>query len=86
MVIHFLGRLTGRRRVAELHRLWARHHLFEKYPADGGEEEKRYRTAARLAGRYVDRLDRMPAAARRAEILAFHDRPFGEQVRVIEGR
>jgi hypothetical protein len=86
VVIHFLGRLTGRRRVAELHRLWARHHLFEKYAPGGGEEGDRYRTAARLAGRYVALLDAIPGAVRRAELIAFHERPFAEQVRQIEAR
>lgn len=84
LVVHFLGRMTGRRRVADLHRMWARHHLFEKY-ADDGAEGERYRTAARLAGRYVAILDRMPAAERRAELVAFHERPFAEQVRQVEG-
>ena len=86
LVVHFLGRLTRRRRVADLHRLWARHHLFEKYAAGGGEEGERYRTAARLAGRYVALLDRMPASERRAELVAFHGRPFAEQFRQVEGR
>ncbi len=86
LVVHFLGRLTRRRRVADLHRLWARHHLFEKYAAGGGEEGERYRTAARLAGRYVALLDTLPGTARRAELIAFHERPFAEQVRHIEAR
>ncbi|HKQ98165.1 MAG TPA: hypothetical protein VJV75_09845 [Candidatus Polarisedimenticolia bacterium] len=85
LVVHFLGKMTRRRRVADLHRMWARHHLFEKYAAEG-EDAERYRTAARLAGRYVALLDRMPAADRRAELVAFHDRPFAEQVRHVEGR
>lgn len=86
LVIHFMGRLTRRRRVAEMHRMWARHHLFEKYAAGGGEEGERYRTAARLAGRYVAHLDAMPVAERRAELIAFHQRPFAEQVRQVERR
>jgi hypothetical protein len=83
IVVHFLGRLTRRRRVSEFHRLWARHHLFEKYAGgpDGGEG--RYHEAARLAGRYVRILDRLSVAERRAELRDFHRRRFADQVRLI---
>lgn len=83
--IHFLGRLIGRRRVPEFHRLWIRHHLFARYAAGPGEDEARYREAARLAGRYVAWLDILRPADRRAELRAFHARAFGEQVRLIQG-
>jgi hypothetical protein len=83
LVVHFIGRLTGRLRLSEFHRLWARHHLFEKYAQGEGEEETRYLEAARLAGRYVRLIDSLTVAARRAELHAFHRRSFAEQVRRI---
>src|SRR6185295_17883246 len=86
LVMHFLGRLTGRRRVSEFHRLWARHHLFEKYDGGPDEDAGRYREAARLAGRYVRILDSLPIAKRRAELLLFHRRTLSEQVRFISER
>ncbi|HEV8200748.1 MAG TPA: hypothetical protein VGS03_12065 [Candidatus Polarisedimenticolia bacterium] len=83
VVLHLLGRLTGRRRISEFHRAWTRHHLFEKY-ADGGDAESvRYLEAARLASRYVRWLDRLTAVARHAELRRFHARPFAEQTRHI---
>jgi hypothetical protein len=83
LVVHFLGRLTGRRRLSEFHRLWARHHLFEKYADAGDEEGERYLEAARLAGRYVRILERLDDDARRDELIAFHERRFGEQLRLV---
>lgn len=83
LVVHFLGRLTGRRRVSEFHRLWARHHLFEKYADDQEGGVDRYHEAARLAGRYVRILERLPVGVRRVELPAFHRRSFGEQVRLV---
>ena len=83
VVLHLLGRLTVRKRVSEFHRLWARHHLFEKYAGGADGESRRYREAARLASRYVAWLDRLAAVARRAELRRFHARPFEEQTRRI---
>ena len=51
LVVHFLGLLTGRRRLSEFHRIWVRHHVFEKYADGDGEESSRYREAARQIGR-----------------------------------
>jgi hypothetical protein len=84
VVIHFLGRLVGRRRLSEFHRLWARHHLFGKYAAGRGENESRYLEAARLARRYVSWLDRLSVPARRAELLDFDRRGLAEKVGWIE--
>jgi hypothetical protein len=86
LVMHFIGRMTGRRRVSDFHRLWARHHLFEKYAQGPGDEAERYREAARLARRYVCWLERLGVPARRAELLRFHARTLGEQVKLIERR
>ncbi len=83
LVVHFLGRLTGRRRVPAFYRAWARHHILEKYAAGTGEERARYREAARMAGRYLDYFDRLPDLARGAELRAFHSRTLGEQVSLL---
>ena len=83
VVIHFLGRQIRRRRLPEPLRAWARHHLFERYVEGAGESETRYRRAARLARRYVDYLDSLGAALRRAELLAFQGRPFQETQRFL---
>src|SRR5262249_25999893 len=48
VVVHFLTRQSGRPRIREAGRLWARHHLFEKYSGEEGEEPARYRDAAAL--------------------------------------
>jgi hypothetical protein len=84
VVVHFLGRLIGRRRLSEFHRVWARHHLFGKYAAGRGENESRYREAARLARRYVSWLERLPLPVRRAELLDFDRRGLADQVGWIE--
>jgi hypothetical protein len=86
LVMHFIGRLTGRRRVSDFHRRWARHHLFEKYDQGPGDDAIRYREAARLAGRYVGWLERLGVSLRRAELARFHGRGLAEQVRFIEQR
>jgi hypothetical protein len=84
VVVHFLGRLVGRRRLSEFHRIWARHHLFGKYVAGGDPDERRYQDAARLARRYVAWLESLPLARRRAELLDFDRRGLAEQVGWIE--
>jgi len=77
VVLHFLGRQTGRRRLPEAMRLWVRHHLFGKY-APGDSEQMRYREAALLAQRYVGYLEGLSIESRHAELRNFHRRPFAE--------
>jgi len=77
-VLHFLGKQTGRRKVDEALKQWARHHLFERYSRDDGVEEARYREAARLAWRYLKSLEALPLERRRTEIREFHRRPLAE--------
>jgi len=77
-VMHFLGRQTGRRRVAEPLRQWARHHLFERLSGADGALEERYREAARLAWQYLRVFETLPQGERRVELRAFHRRPFSE--------
>ena len=75
-VMHFLGRQTGRRRVAEPLRQWARHHLFERLSGADSAAERRYREAARLAWQYLRTFETLAPRDRRIEIRAFHRRPF----------
>ena len=79
-VMHFLGKQTGRLKVDEALKQWARHHLFERYSSEEGVEEARYREAARLAWRYLRSLEGLPVEKRRAEIRSFHRRPFAENL------
>ncbi|HXH28722.1 MAG TPA: hypothetical protein VNL37_06730, partial [Candidatus Polarisedimenticolia bacterium] len=84
VVVHVLGRQLRRRRIPEALRLWARHHLFEKY-AEGGEDgqgQDRYRQAARLARRYVLHLERLTIEARRCELQTLQRRPLAETLRL----
>ena len=84
VVIHFLGRLVGRRRLSEFHRAWARHHMFGKYARGDGGGRTRYREAARLARRYVSWLERLPVPARLEELPDFDRRGLADQVGLIE--
>ncbi len=83
VVIHFLGRQTGRRRIAESLRRWARHHVLERYEASARGEERRYRDAARLAGRYIRFLESLESDRRPAELRAYQRRPFSETFRLV---
>ena len=80
MVLHFLGKQTGRRRLGEALKQWARFHLFERYSEEEGEEAGRYREAARLAWQYLRRLEAIPPENRRREIRAYHRRPFRDML------
>jgi len=86
IVVHFLGRQSGRRRLPEMLKIWARHHLFERFSRDEGEGEARYRDAARLASKYVSYLESLPIEERRAELRAFHRRRFAETLMLLERR
>jgi len=85
VVLHFLGKQSGLNRVPEALRAWARHHLFERYVSGSGEEEARYRDAARLARRYLGYLETIPIAERHAELRALQRRPFSEVLRLAAG-
>jgi hypothetical protein len=84
MVLHFLGRQSGRRRVTEALRHWARFHLFERLSRKHGVDEARYREAARLAWQYLRVLETLAPEARRAEIRAYHRRPFSEILHLVQ--
>jgi hypothetical protein len=83
VVLLFLARQAGRTRLPEGLRLWARHHLFGRFAAGEGEEERRYRVAARLAERYVRRLERMSVPERQRELREYQRRPFFETCRIL---
>jgi hypothetical protein len=82
VVLHFLGKQTGRSRLPEALRIWARHQLFERYGAGNGEDESRYREAAQMARAYVRFLESIPVGRRHAELRAFQRRPFSENLKV----
>jgi hypothetical protein len=86
VVVHFLGRQADRRRLPEPLKIWARHHLFERFSREEGEREARYRDAARLATKYVSYLESLPIERRRAELRAFHRRPFADTLMLLEQR
>src|SRR2546422_7095992 len=74
-VMHFLGKQTGRRRVAEPLRQWARHHLFEGYSGKQGAAERRYKEAARLPRQDLRNFETPAPRGRRGEIRALPKRP-----------
>ena len=65
VLAHFIGRLTRRPRLTPTERRWLRIQLFEG-AGDGLPErfELRYRTAARLAGLFLDRIEVLPPVHR----------------------
>jgi len=65
---HFVQRHA--RRFADGDRAWVRHHALARWdvPYDDPALEDRYRSAARLAARFVDHLEALPAARRPAEL------------------
>jgi len=83
LVLTLLGKLSGRRRLTESQRRWARHHLFERYAAEPGGEQQRYRDAALLARRYVEILERLPVMRRPEELRRFQRRSFAENCRLV---
>lgn len=82
VVLHVLGKQAGRRRLPEALRIWARHHLFERYVRGEGKETARYLEAARLAHRYLQYLETIPVPQRHAELRAFQRRSFSENSRI----
>jgi len=83
VVLHFLGRQMRRRRLPEVLRIWARHHLFERHAGGRNEEAERYRAAARWARRYVDWIERLATPDRRTELIEFQRRPFADTERLL---
>ena|SRR5207245_834929 len=78
MVLHFLGKQTGRRQLGDALKQWARFHLFERYSQREGREAGRYREAARFAWQYLKHFETLRLECRRIEIRAYHRRPFAE--------
>ena len=73
----FLGKLRASARPPEADAAWIRHHLFNAgdFAETDADVRWRYRQAARLAARYVGRLDGMPQANRLPELRRFHRLP-----------
>lgn len=83
VVIHFLGRQTGRRRIADSLRWWTRHHVLGRYETGGATGQTRYRDAALLAGRYIRFFESLAPESRPAELRAYQRRPFSETFRLV---
>jgi hypothetical protein len=83
VVVHFLGKQVGRRRLPDALRHWARHHLLERYAPGEGEDPGRYRDAAKLAGRYLRYLESLRDSERPAELRAYQRRPLAETTRLV---
>lgn len=85
VVSHFLGRLSGRRNLAEGQRRWVRFHLFHKKRFRDGDPavRRRYRDARRFALRFLERLDGLPARQRIAELRRWSALPAPAMVREL---
>ena len=70
----FVGKLRRAPRLSTGDSVWIRFHLFEKgeFAQADPDVRTRYRDAARLASRYVRRLDTMAPARRPRELRRFH--------------
>lgn len=73
----FMGKLRGEVRLSAADAAWIRQRLFHAgdYAEADADVRWRYRQAARLAARYVARLDGMPRASRLPELRRFHRLP-----------
>jgi len=82
---HFLARLTRRPRLAPGQRRWILHHLFH----GAGEDlpppfRHRYKTAARLAMRFISHLDSVAAEERVRGLRRLARRSWGAQRSALE--
>ena len=70
---HFLARLSRLSRLPSEGVRWVRYHLFQKprYADPDPAVRRRYREATRLAVRYLERLEGLPAAERLTDLRRF---------------
>lgn len=70
----FVAKLRGVRRLSEEDTLWVRYQVFEKgeFIEPDPDVCERYRSASRLAGRYVKALDGLSPPVRVPELRRFH--------------
>jgi hypothetical protein len=86
VLAHFLGRLTGRSRLSTGQRSWLRDRLFSR----SGEGlapplASRYRVAARLACRFLGRLEPVASEERVRILRRFVRQDWSRQRRILEG-
>ncbi len=80
---HFIGRLTGRPRLAPEERAFVEHHLFHKgeFTDPDPVVRRRYRDATRLAVRLVRRLGDERPRSRIAQLRRFHRASHHQKLR-----
>lgn len=85
VVSHFLGRLSGRRRLLPGQRQWVRYHLFTKKRFNDPDPQvrRRYRDARRFALRLMERLDGLSAHRRIRELRRWNSLPAPVQMREL---
>jgi hypothetical protein len=85
VIAHFLGRGTRRRQLTSEQRVWLLQSLF-LHAGEGLPEplKARYRTAARLASRLIQRMQRLSPAQRILVLRRFARRPWEAQRRYLE--
>ena len=85
VLAHFVGRATRRVRLTSAQREWIQHQLFcemgERVPEPQGH---RYRTAARLALRFIRSLEMVSAAERVTILRRFARQSWGRQRAFLE--
>ncbi|TDI35519.1 MAG: hypothetical protein E2P03_00480 [Acidobacteria bacterium] len=85
VVSHFLGRLSGRRRLGPDQRQWVRYHLFSKKRFNDPDPvvRRRYRDARRFALRLLERLEGLSARQRIRELRRWNSLPAQEKMREL---
>lgn len=73
----FVSRMRGTHRLSGEDSAWIRFHLFEKVEFCDPDPEirQRYRTASRLAARYLDWLEKLAPLRRLCDLRRFHRMP-----------
>ena len=85
VVSHFLGRLSGRRRLSPEQRQWVRFHLFGKKRFNDPDPlvRRRYDDARRFALRLMGRLEGLSAHRRIRELRRWNSLPAPVQMREL---
>jgi len=85
VVRHFLGRTPRSPGSSRVHGAWVRHHLFVKpiYCDSDPDIRDRYRDAAALALRYLDRLSHLPQHERVTDLRRFSRLSHHAKIRLL---
>jgi hypothetical protein len=85
VVSHFLGRLSGRRRLSPDQRQWVHYHLFGKKRFNDPDPvvRGRYREARRFALRLIERLEGLSAHRRIRELRRWNNLPAQAKMREL---